>query len=105
MPRHKESTMPAPASQTASTGAYLVSLWDSTPNVATLNLNQLTTGQIVTPYQVDAWNFAAAANQQVLFHLVAASSPGVLFRLIGPGGFVGFTDLATDSGLVTPPQP
>src|SRR5208337_53174 len=66
----------APANYSASTGNYLVTLWDATPNVAALVINQPANGQIATPYSVDQWNFSAAAGQQITFDLLNTSAPG-----------------------------
>ncbi len=90
----------ASAANTASTGNYLVTAWDATPNEFPLNLDQTVTGGIVSAASVDHWNFSAAAGQQVQFHLVSAV-PGIAFRLTGPGGFAGFDGLQGDSALVT----
>jgi RHS repeat-associated protein len=93
----------APATQSASTGNYLVTLWDATPNVASLVVNQQEYGQITTPFSVDEWNFSAPADEQVQFNLINAAAPGIAFDLSGPNGWVGFSNLVTSSGLVTLP--
>jgi hypothetical protein len=93
----------APANQVASTGNYLITLWETTPDVAPLVLNQTAHGRIETPYSVDRWTFSAVAGQQVRFDLINASLPGVAFSLRGPNGPLGFTNLVNDSGLVNLP--
>jgi hypothetical protein len=95
--------MHAPANQPASTGNYLVTVWDATPNVLSLVLNQVASGSINTPYSVDQWNFTASAAQQVTFDLVNLSSPGVVFDFNGPNGWNGFSNLVASSGLITLP--
>ncbi len=93
----------APGNHASSTGNFLVTIWDVTPNIGTLTLDKQLNGTIETPYSVDLWNFSAVANQQVRFHLLNASSPGVVFDLKGPSGWIGFTNLAGDSDLITLP--
>ncbi len=93
----------APANQPASSGNYRVVVWEVTPDIAPLVLNDTHRGQIETPFSVDRWTFSAVAGQQVRFDLVAASAPGVAFTLRGPSGWVGFSNLVNDSSLVTLP--
>jgi RHS repeat-associated protein len=93
----------APANQPASTGNFLVTVWNVTPNVLSLVLNQVANGQITTPYSVDQWDFAASANQQVSFDLVNLAAPGVAFDLKGPNSWNGFSNLVASSSLVTLP--
>ena len=93
----------APANQPASTGNFLVTVWDSTSNSFSLVLNQQVNGQIISPYSVEQWSFAAGAGQQVSFNLVNVSSPGAAFDLTGPSGWTGFSSMAASSGLVTLP--
>jgi len=93
----------APADQTAGTGNYQVTVWNVTPDISTVLLNQRTIGRIETPYSVDEWNFSAAASQQISFHLVNVSAPGVAFDLTGPNGWSGFSNLVADSSLITLP--
>ncbi len=94
----------APANQSASTGNFLVTVWDSTKIVSSLVINQQANGQISTPYSVDQWNFSATAGQQITFDLLNTSAPGVAFNLTGPNGWVGFSNLLTSSGLITLPS-
>src|SRR5205823_510296 len=68
-----------------------------------LNLNQNTVSTIATPYSLDQWSFSAVVGQQVRFHLINASTSGLVFALTGPNGYSGFTDLAADSQLLTLP--
>ncbi len=94
----------APAGHTASTGNYVVTAWDSTKDVSTLNLGQVANGSISTPYNLDQWNFSAVAGQQVQFDLVNASNSAVTFTVAGPNGPVaGLTNLTADSALVNLP--
>jgi hypothetical protein len=54
----------APASQSASTGNYVVAAFDATANVQALNLNQQAIGNIATIFSVDQWTFAAGAGRR-----------------------------------------
>ena len=93
----------APATQPASSGNYLVTVWEVTPEVMPLPFNQRVNGRIETPYSVDRWTFFAVAGQQVRFDWVNASAAGVAFSLRGPDGPLGFANLVADSGLVNLP--
>ncbi|HXG49040.1 MAG TPA: hypothetical protein VNO52_15555, partial [Methylomirabilota bacterium] len=93
----------APIQQPAAAGNYLIALWEVIPDVAPLVLNQTMNGRIETPFSVDRWTFSAMAGQQVRFDLINASASGVNFTLIGPSGWVGFSNLVNDSGLVNLP--
>jgi len=94
----------APVNQPASAGNFLLTVWDSTPEVSSLVINQPASGHISTPYSVDQWNFSAAAGQQVTFELLNSSARGVAFNLTGPHGWVGFSNLAASSGFVGLPS-
>ncbi len=94
----------APANHSASTGNYLVTVWDATPTVASLVVNQQANGQIATPFSVDEWNFSATAGQQIRFDLINVSGPGAAFILNGPSGWSGFSNLVTSSSLLTLPS-
>ena len=93
------------ASPTASgsTGHYLLTVWETTPNVNPLTMNQIVSGSMQTPYSLDQWTFGGTTNQQVRFHLVNVAGPGVAFDLVGPNGWYGFTNITSDSSLVTLP--
>jgi len=93
----------APANYSASTGNYLVAVWDATPTVASLVLNQQEYGDLMSPFSVDEWTFAAGANDQVQFELLNVSSWAMGFTLSGPNGWVGFSNLLASSGLITLP--
>jgi Bacterial pre-peptidase C-terminal domain len=93
----------APAAQPSSTGSYVVSVYDATPQIATTNLNQTTYGQIKSPYAQDQWTFSALANQQIAFNLMGDADPALQFSLTGPNGYTGFTGLDASSGLLTLP--
>jgi RHS repeat-associated protein len=90
-------------SDPSAVGNYLLSAHEATPNTRPLVLNQQVTGVLESRFSTDRWTFSAAANQQVQFRLLAAASPAIRFQLTGPNGFVGFTDLSTNSGLVNLP--
>ena len=87
----------------SSTGHYMVAVWQTTPNVQPLPMNQTVSGSIGTPYSVDQWTFGGNTNQQVRFHLVGLSGTGIGFDLVGPNGWKGFTNITADSALVTLP--
>ncbi|KPJ58544.1 MAG: hypothetical protein AMJ46_14050, partial [Latescibacteria bacterium DG_63] len=86
-------------------GNYLVTVWDSTPDVTPLLLNSQITGRIENPYSVDRWTFTAVADQQVRLELIGTSGCGVVFDLTGPEDWIGFSDLSTDSDLIMLPTP
>jgi RHS repeat-associated protein len=90
----------AAPSQPASTGNYVVTVWDASVRTLPLVLNQSMHGQLASIHAVDQWTFAAAASQQVQFERMGGD-PGLVFDLTGPGGFVVFTGLSTSSSLVT----
>jgi RHS repeat-associated protein len=92
----------APAGHTASTGNYIVSIFDATATDRVLQVNVRANGHIGSPYGVDRWHFAADAGQQVRLHLIAVRG-GLAFRLAGPDGSTLFTDQTTDSDVLTLP--
>ncbi len=96
-------TIQAPTSLPAKTGNYIVTVWDATPNVRPLVLNQVESGQIITPYSADEWNFSASAGTEVQFNFLNASTPNVSFALSGTNGWTGFSNLSASSGLVALP--
>jgi RHS repeat-associated protein len=91
-----------------STGSYVLSTYGSPFRdfslVRPLVLNEQVNGQLDTTLSEDRWDFSALAGQPVQLHLVAASSPDIQFNLSGPGGFIGFTGLTSDSPRVTLPS-
>ena len=90
----------APANQPAATGNYVITIWEVTPDIAPLSLNQTMNGRIETPYSVDRWTFSAVSGQQIRFDFINASAPGIIFTLRGPNGWVGFSNLVNDSSLI-----
>lgn len=93
----------APANQPSATGNYQITLWEIAPDVAPLVINQRASGRIEMPYDVDRWTFTAEAGQQVRFILFNSSAPVVAFSLRGPNGWVGFSNLVGNSGVVILP--
>jgi len=93
----------APAGHLTSIGNYMITIWDTTADVSALVLNQQVLGMIENPYSVDRWEFSVTANTQVRFDLVNRSNSSIVFDFTGPGGWKGFTNLATDSDLITLP--
>ena len=93
----------APASQSGSTGNYLMTEWDATVHSNALNLDETVNGQVSSPYSADQWNFSAVAGEQVQFNLVNSSSSALAFDLTGPNGVTVFADQTTSSGLLALP--
>ena len=93
----------ASPAQSSAMGNYLLTASVATADTRPLVLNQPVTGVVDDQFNTDRWTFSAIANQQVQFDLIAATSAAIRFRLTGPNGFVAFTDLAADSGLVNLP--
>ena len=93
----------APANHSTSVGNYQLTIWDATTNVLSLALNEQQNSQIVNPFKVDQWSFSANAGQQISFQLLNESAPGIAFDLTGPNGWVGFSNLTANSGLVDLP--
>ncbi len=88
--------------QTSSTGNYVLSAYNVTPNLRLLTLNQQEDGTIGNAYGVDQWQFTGSSGQQVQLHVVSTSG-GIQFDLTGPGNQALFSDLQADSGLITLP--
>ncbi len=93
----------APQSQSSSTGNYVLSVYNVTPSVSSLTVNQSYTGTIGSAYGVDQYEFTGTAGQQVELNVIN-SSGGVEFDLSGSGGYTAFTDLSSNSGLITLPS-
>ena len=93
----------APATHTSSTGNYVVTAYDVTPVIDSLTVNQVVTGTLSQPYSTHQWTFAATANTQVQFNLIAESASGLNFSLSGPNGYSGFSNLPGSSPLLTLP--
>ena len=93
----------AASGHATTTGNYAVTLWDVTPDIVPLNLNQQVTGNIEGPFSVDRWTFTALADQQVRLDVINTSTTGVVFSLVGPTGNLLFDGLPGDSPLVTLP--
>jgi RHS repeat-associated protein len=93
----------AAAVQISSTGNYIVSAWDVTPNIQTLNVGTQSTGDIATPFALDEWNFSGLAGQQIQFELAATSASGLVYSLTGPGGYVAFQNITGSSNLIDLP--
>jgi len=94
----------APAAQSNSRGYYVLSASSATVDEAPISLNERYLGQIETATSVDRWTFSALTNQQIQFDLLGTSNSLISFRLSGPNGWIGFEDLAGDSGLITLPE-
>ena len=92
----------APSAESASTGNYVLSVYNVTPYVTTLSVNQEYTGTVGTAFGVNQYDFTAAAGVQVQLDVINVSG-GVEFDLTGTGGFAGFTNITASSGLVTLP--
>jgi RHS repeat-associated protein len=94
----------APAAQSSSIGNYTLGLFDATVNTQPLSLNQTITGKLNSGYEIDHYTFSAQANDQVQFHLVAASNSAIQFDLTGPNGYTAFSGTTTSSSLITLPS-
>ena len=92
----------APSAEASSTGNYVLSVYNVTPAVSSLSVNQEYTGTIGSAYGVNQYDFTSGAGVQVQLNVIGASG-GVEFDLTGPGSFSGFTNLTASSGLVTLP--
>ena len=90
-------------SGSTSTGNYVLSVYNVTPSVSSLTVNQSYTSTIGSAYGIDQYNFTGNAGQQVQLHVVN-SSGGIDFDLTGPGGYTAFTNLSSDSTLETLPS-
>ena len=93
----------APASQPSSTGNYHLSLHNATIDVRPLVFDQREIGVLETPFSIDRWTFTANANQLIRFDLINSGLANLKFTLRGPNGSTVFTDLASDSDLVSLP--
>jgi RHS repeat-associated protein len=93
----------APSAHVSSTGNYVLGVFNVTPNVAPLPINQQETGEIGGAYGVDQYDFTCSAGQQVKLDMIN-SSGGVEFDFTGPGGYTAFTNLSSSSGLITLPS-
>ncbi|MCW5631782.1 MAG: tandem-95 repeat protein [Rubrivivax sp.] len=94
----------APPAQPSVSGNYLISVWDVTPDVSSLLLNQQVVGFIENPFSIDQWQFSAPAGTQIRFDLINRQSEDIVFDLTGPPGFSGFVNLGTDSGFINLPS-
>lgn len=68
-----------------------------------LSLNKQVLGRLRLIHQVELWTFPAVAGQVVQLIQVNCSAPGVGFSLLGPGGWLGFTNLAGPSDFLQLP--
>ncbi len=68
-----------------------------------ISFNETGYGRIESSNRLDHWNFSALAGQQIRFDLLNTSAAGLRFDLRGPAGWIGFSNLTSDSGLVNLP--
>jgi RHS repeat-associated protein len=94
----------ASTAQPTSVGAYTLSINDANIDTTPLVLNKQTLGTIEVPYSVDRWKFSGSAGQQVRLLFTKSNSPSIRFTLTGPNGYVGFSNIANNSSLLTLPQ-
>jgi RHS repeat-associated protein len=94
----------AATAQSTNTGNYLAAVWDATPDVNAMQVNQHYVGQIETPFSVDRWTFMAQANQQVRFDLLNRTNTSIVFDFTGPNGWTGITNRGSDSDPITLPH-
>jgi RHS repeat-associated protein len=93
----------APSAESSSSGNYVLSAYNVTPNNYSLSVNQTTNGTIHSAFGVDRYSFTANANEQVDLNFISAAGGNVAFNLTGPSGTI-FTNLQSDSGPVTLPS-
>ena len=90
--------------ESSSTGNYVLSAYNVTPNNYSLSVNQTTTGTIHGAYGVDQYSFTASANEQVELNVISAAGGNVAFSLTGPGGTRSSRTSTSNSGPVTLPS-
>ena len=94
----------APADHNAASGNYTIAVWDAIVQQFPLALNQQHAGTLPPPYSEDRWTFAASAGQQIRFTPLNASAGALKFDLVGPGGWLGFSNVVSESDFVTLPS-
>jgi len=67
------------------------------PNNFSLNFDVPVSSILRSPYSQDQWYFNASSGEVVQLDQISLSSAGVVFDLIGPGGWVGFTGITNMS--------
>jgi RHS repeat-associated protein len=95
----------ASSGHVASTGNYTISLFDATSTLRSLNLSQVVSGNITSPYAEDRWTFTADDKTSLRFDFRNSSVSGFSFRLLGPNNSVPIPETSEDSPIVTLPYP
>lgn len=94
----------AASGHASNTGAYLIGLHESIVDEYRLQLNQTSRGSIGSRFNIDQWEFVAAAGDQVAFDHLASNGSAIGFDLNGPNEWSGFTGITNDSPLITLPE-
>jgi RHS repeat-associated protein len=90
--------------QPDATGNYIVLAGDATIHNYSLTPNQVTYGNLYSPFAVDRYSFEGRANTSMQLLRVGAQTSGLQFDLVGPNGEVLFSNLTTNSDPVTLPS-
>src|SRR5262249_33508464 len=94
----------AAASRPASTGHYLVTLYNAATTIQPAAFDQIVHGTLGSLYDVNIYTFSASANQQITFRLLGATSSNIAFTLLTPDGTAVFQGQRTSTGLIDLPQ-
>jgi hypothetical protein len=93
----------APGHQAAS-GGYSLSVWDNTPEIRPLVPGETNAGRLNSPYAANHWTFSASAGEQIRLSRSSGSGSGIVFDLLGPNGWQGFSGLSDSSDPVNLPD-
>jgi len=93
----------SPEKPGANLGYFAITFWDNPTHSENLTPSQIMRGAIANAFESDTWVFTAQANDVVRFRLLNRSASAVIFNLLGPAGWIGFTNLSTDSDFLTLP--
>lgn len=93
-----------PSARPTFQGNYLITVWDIRPETSPLVFNERMNGTLESPLKIDQWTFAAGARESIRLQVLNPSTTGVRFELSGPGGWVGFKEVTSDSGPLTLPE-
>ena len=72
-------------------------------DVWSLMLGKQVLSRIEAPCNFQEWTFSAVPGQQVRLEQINSATPGMVFSLLGPKGWIGFNSLATQSELMDLP--
>jgi len=91
----------APANHSTAVGNYNVAVWDVYNRTFPVAFNRWQYGTLPTPFSEDRWTFTATVNQQIRLN---SSAWGMKYELVGPGGWIGFSNVSGQSDFVTLPS-